>query len=445
MPTNATGQASDSFKEFVEKVWEKTGKSKEEFLRLFSVESGNFEQRALYSHLAELSDIIEESEWSEAEKANAADVITMRAFGYGDSDEYDRRTRNYNEKDRYRPANMPCITFPRKTFNIVGARTSRGKTSFLVSLSLDIIERTDRQCVFLTHEETWEQVETRFIGAMLFEKARETGKCAALKSANILSLIAGYLRHPESCRLYKEIREARERFRSLEQAGRLRLYDMKNRRIDEVEQLCRAYQGAFVLVDYATKIRARRELSNSSRLDQYNDIADSLENLAAFRDLTVICGAQVRRADSKIATDSDYPDLLNDTQLKECGRLEEEANTIIFLGKNTKQKRNMGIPGHDMGEPVYFWKIIKNRGGKGVNNAYLFDTTGGAMGYSYMKSRETPIRADGLTNKEECKLGSDEEREAERDIAEEAEPQDARIAEGRGISALERLITGNNR
>lgn len=408
MPTNATGQASDSFKEFVEKVWEKTGKSKEEFLSLFSVESGNFEQRALYSHLAELSDIIEESEWSEQEKRAAAQALTRAAFAYQSDDDFELAELAFSEADLYRPANMPHVIFPRKSFNVIGARTSRGKTTFAVSLALDALERTDRQCVFLTLEETWEQIRARIYNAFLFAEARQTGDYTAVNTKRPQAQLAGFFRHPDTCRNYAKIRRVRERIRAYEQEGRLQVYDMGRRAIGDIELVCNAYGGAIVIIDYVTKIRASADYAQS-RLDGFNDIADRLEELAKSSDLTIIAGAQLRRSDGRIAADSDTPDVLNDTMLKECGKFEEVANTIVFLGRNTAQSENLGIPGHDMGEPVYFWKIIKNRGGRGVNQSYLFDTTAGSMGYSYMKSLAEPCRADRLSNKGGCRLKDEAE------------------------------------
>ena len=408
---------NNDFSAFVEARWSslpQAEKTAGAFAQAFSVAGGAFRNAAdMKARLKELCALIDDCDWADAERQSALQAVTRGAFGYKSDDDFEQAEKAFDEADLYRPANMPFIAFKKKTFNVIGARTSRGKTTFAVSLLCDALERTDRQCVFVTLEETWEEIYARIYNAFLFSRARKTGDYAAANARHPKAQLAAFFRHPDSCHHRATLQRVRERIRACEAAGRLQVYDLSGRDIGDVETVCGAYPGAIVIIDYVTKIRPSERYAQSSRLDGYNDIADRLEELAKQSDLTIIAAAQVRRPDGRVAADSDTPDTFNDTQLKECGKLEETANTIVFIGRNTAQKDNMGIPGHDKGEAVYFWKIIKNRGGRGVNQSYLFNTTAGAMGYSYMEGLKEPVCANGLTNKEGCRLKGDSDEDAQ--------------------------------
>lgn len=422
---------TNDFNAFVEAQWNalpSSEKTAQAFIQAFSVAGGAFRRAAdMKARLKELYALIEESEWPDADKRAALQAVTRGAFAYKSDDDFERAEKDFNEADLYRPANMPFIAFKKKTFNVIGARTSRGKTTFAVSLLHDALERTERQVVFITLEETWEEIYTRIYNAFLFARARKTGDYTAVNSQNPKAQLAAFFRHPDTCHHRDKLQRARERIRAYEAAGRLQVYDLAGRDIADVETVCRAYPGAIVILDYVTKIRASERAAQMSRLDGYNEIADRLEELAKQSDLTIVAAAQVKRPDGRVATDSDTPDTFNDTQLKECGKLEETANTVIFIGRNTAQANNMSIPGHDKEEAVYFWKIIKNRGGRGVNQSYLFNTTAGSMGYSYMEGLKEPVCANKLTNKDGCLLKSDSDEAAQ---AEPTEPQGGGGASG---------------
>lgn len=420
MKENASAQANgqDNFKEFVENRWEKSGKTPSDFMQLFSVKSGNFERKELEANLNALFDIIEEMDWSEGDRKLSARAVTKDAFGYENDDDYAEIKRNYNEKDFYTPQGMPHAVFGKQTFNVIGARTGRGKTALSITIMLDMLENTDRDVVFLTFEDTFEQARDKIYLAMLFEDSLKSGNFLPVQKGNrTKAMLAQFFKYPQDCRFYKELSRVRKRFRAYEESGRLQVYDFTNKNICAVEKLCRGgNQGAFVILDYITKIKPRPCYA-TSRLDGYDDIATTLEELAKTRGLTIIAGAQLRRQDNKVATDSDTPDSLNDTMLKESGRIEEVASTVIFLGRNSAQKNNANVAGHDKGESVFFWKLIKSRDSGAINNAYLFDTRQGSMGYSYMGRFAKPIRADNLSNNKDgkCEIGKAQEEREEND------------------------------
>ena len=290
---------------------------------------------------------------------------------------------------------MKDIIFQHGTFNLIAARPSRGKTTLAVSLLLDAIEnenlkKNNTPAIFLTFEESNKQIYTRIFNNLLFTNARKTNATKHIETKRPRLQLWNILKDPNNPdfegRAYY-VESVKDKVLELERSGRLQVIDFAGKNINAIENLLTFNKNAVVFIDYVQLIRPDPTKTNFNTLDGYNDISKRLVDAAKANNQIIIGAAQLRRL-GEGASDSDTPENLNDTQLKDCGQFEQDANTIIALGRNTAYNEQEQAE-HDKGEPLYFWKLLKNRDGGGVNKSYLFDTSNLSIGFSFLHSTET--------------------------------------------------------
>lgn len=386
--------------------WEKLSKEKKTpsyFAQVFSVEGGGFdniaELKAVYPKIEKL---IEGQKWDQAEKdaltVNFIQTITpelKKDFTPYNVESFINEVKTFDPSKEYEPAGMKDIIFQHGTFNLIAARPSRGKTTLAVSLLLDAIEnanlkKNNTPAVFLTFEESNKQIYTRIFNNLLFANARKTNETKQIETKRPRLQLWNILKDPNNPdfegRAYY-VETVKNKVLELEKSGRLQVIDFAGKNINAIENLLTFNKNAVVFIDYVQLIRPDPTKTNFNTLDGYNDISKRLVDAAKANNQIIIGAAQLRRL-GEGASDSDNPENLNDTQLKDCGQFEQDANTIIALGRNTAYK-DKDQAEHDKGEPLYFWKLLKNRDGGGVNKSYLFDTSNLSIGFSFLHSTET--------------------------------------------------------
>lgn len=386
--------------------WEKLSKEKRTpsyFAQLFSVEGGGFdniaELKAVYPNIEKL---IAGQSWDQAEKDtlknNFIQTITpelKKDFTPYNVESFINEVKTFDPSKEFNPTGMKDIIFQHGTFNLIAARPSRGKTTLAVSLLLDAIEnanlkKNDTPAVFLTFEESNKQIYTRIFNNLLFANARKAKATNQIATKRPRLQLWNILKDPNNPdyegRAYY-VESVKSKVLELEKSGRLQVIDFAGKNINAIENLLTFNKNAVVFIDYVQLIRPDPTKTNFNTLDGYNDISKRLVDAAKANNQIIIGAAQLRRL-GEGASDSDNPENLNDTQLKDCGQFEQDANTIIALGRNTAYNEQEQAE-KDKGEPLYFWKLLKNRDGGGVNKSYLFDTSNLSIGFSFLHSTET--------------------------------------------------------
>lgn len=316
-------------------------------------------------------------------------------------DTFIKDVKDFDPSKEFAPEGMENVIFQHGTFNLIAARPSRGKTTLAISLLTDALnnanlKKQNTPVLFLTFEESNKQIYTRIFNNLLFRNALKSGTVKQIQSKRPRLQLWDTLKDPgkpdnETMAYYTE--QVKNQVIEYEQSRRLQVIDCGGKTISAIENLLTFNKNAVVFIDYATLIR-QDAAESTTRYEDFADISVRLVESAKTNNQIIIAAAQLRRL-GEGATDSDIPETLNDTQLKDCGQFEQDANTIIALGRNTSFKDKEQAE-HDQGEPLYFWKLLKNRDGGGVNKSYLFDTKNLSMGFSLLQSTDTP--ADFLDN-----------------------------------------------
>ena len=389
--------------------WNKLSKEQKTpsyFEQLFT---GGFENAAeLKAVYLQIEKLIAGQDWEQSEKNKLTqDFIhaivpeLKKDFTPYNVESFLKDVNDYDPSKEYEPTGMKNIIFQHGTFNLIAARPSRGKTTLAVSLLLDAIESESRKknntpALFLTFEESNKQIYTRIFNNLLFSEARKAGAVGQIACDLPRKQLWNTLKNLGNKKLletpeFKEralcVDAVKNNVSKLEKSGRLQVIDFAGKSINAIERLLTFYRDAIVFIDYVQLIRPDPKKTNYTTLDGYNDISKRLVDAAKENNQIIIGAAQLRRF-GEGASDSDSPGNLNDTQLKDCGQFEQDANTIIALGRNT-EKKDEKHPEHDTGEPLYFWKILKNRDGGGVNKSYLFDTSDKSIAFSFLLSTDT--------------------------------------------------------
>lgn len=373
------------------------------FAQLFSIESGGFDNKAELKELyPKIEKLIIEQNWTQQEKnaltVNFIQTITpelKKDFTPYNVESFINEVKTFDPSKEFEPTGMKDIIFQHGTFNLIAARPSRGKTTLAVSLLLDAIEnenlkKNNTPAIFLTFEESNKQIYTRIFNNLLFTNARKTNATKHIETKRPRLQLWNILKDPNNPdfegRAYY-VESVKDKVLELERSGRLQVIDFAGKNINAIENLLTFNKNAVVFIDYVQLIRPDPTKTNFNTLDGYNDISKRLVDAAKANNQIIIGAAQLRRL-GEGASDSDNPENLNDTQLKDCGQFEQDANTIIALGRNTAYNEQEQAE-HDKGEPLYFWKLLKNRDGGGVNKSYLFDTSNLSIGFSFLHSTET--------------------------------------------------------
>lgn len=393
------------------------------FAQLFSIEDGGFDNKAELKELyPKIEKLIIEQDWTQQEKnaltVNFIQTITpelKKDFTPYNVESFINEVKTFDPSKEFEPTGMKDIIFQHGTFNLIAARPSRGKTTLAVSLLLDAIEnenlkKNNTPAIFLTFEESNKQIYTRIFNNLLFTNARKTNATKHIETKRPRLQLWNILKDPNNPdfegRAYY-VESVKDKVLELERSGRLQVIDFAGKNINAIENLLTFNKNAVVFIDYVQLIRPDPTKTNFNTLDGYNDISKRLVDAAKANNQIIIGAAQLRRL-GEGASDSDNPENLNDTQLKDCGQFEQDANTIIALGRNTAYNEQEQAE-HDKGEPLYFWKLLKNRDGGGVNKSYLFDTSNLSIGFSFLHSTETDAaflnkaKKDKNTNTEQKK------------------------------------------
>lgn len=200
--------------------------------------------------------------------------------------------------------------FQNKAIYYIGARTSMGKTTFLINLMTNMFaNRPDEAIGLFTLEQP---------GDIFYKK--------------IVSFLAGveFTRVQDGLLTEKEFERILECDKTANKFP-LHLVDEPNLKISKLRmrarKLKKEHDIKILFIDYLTMIRADGHF-NSKHLE-VNEISKNLQHLARELDIPIICLAQLNREAAKLNNGTPVRPTL--TSFRESGSIEEDADGCILL------------------------------------------------------------------------------------------------------------------
>lgn len=317
--------------------------------------------------------------------------------------------RYITKSEGYRPDILEGLIFPYGTISYIGARTSRGKTTAMVSLAIDALKQ-HRRVIFVTLEEPIPKIHRKLIMCQAYLKANEHDREALLaekhnpysskegtpvtaynalldiwannSTPNVSPFNSGLI-FPEA------ITSAWEYIRKRYNDKRLSIYDatVHCNRNSIRDRLLKANEGDIVLFDYIQRTHGAEGEETDTDIMRIRKASDMLIEVSQARKCIVIAGAQFNRSSTGTNSGKETKDdTFSESSFKDCGDIEQDATIAIGIGWN--KDRNGHVDSDNR-----FYEVLKNREGGGVGKRFDLNFRGA---YSYMASKgERSKQADG--------------------------------------------------
>jgi len=224
----------------------------------------------------------------------------------------------YESLDRY--FSIPC-----NTLSIIAGRPSHGKTTMLLNLFINMIERyKERAFFFFSYEETKKQLAPKIISILsdtiiAFDKYNQN-----------LNQLINYIKGDNNG--FKDINKAMSKFDQYVTEGRLWIID-EPLFIDDLgyhlSNLKEKFNVGAVFIDYIQKVKIRNNFG--TRQLELQKISEILLETAKELSIPIILGAQLGR-------DKNQKDKVNLDNLRESGDIEQDANLVLGLYNYSKEK-----------------------------------------------------------------------------------------------------------
>jgi DNA primase catalytic core len=278
------------------------------------------------------------------------------------------------------------IGFTPGAISLIAGRPSHGKTTFLFNLLLQMSSLyRDKTFYFFTYEEPVKNISVKLLNRLIdTDLSGYFREIKDLPKPTNYEFLKAYIRAGRTD--IKQIEEGKRKLQELIDSQRIRLID-RNYSVEELSSLIaylnkRERIGA-VFIDYIQRMNTERKTQD--KRTEIAHISDQVLQIAKDSGLPIILGAQLNRA-----TDT-KPKLEN---LKEAGNLEEDANTVLSVYNESREKEETseGDSYSGIREVELEIKALKNREGE-VNKAakLIFDRWTGVIkessssGISYFK------------------------------------------------------------
>jgi DNA primase/KaiC/GvpD/RAD55 family RecA-like ATPase len=261
------------------------------------------------------------------------------------------------------------VGFTPGAITLVAGRPSHGKTTFMFNLLLQMSGRYQGETFYLfTYEEPVKNISIKLLNRLTatdlsgyFRDVRD------LPTPTNYEFIKSYIRARRTD--IPQVEEGKRLLRDLIDSQRLKVID-RNYSVEELASLIPYLQkkeriGA-LFIDYIQRMRTERRTQD--KRTEIAHISDSVLQIAKESGLPITLGAQLNRAtqDSK----EGKPRLEN---LKEAGNLEEDANTVLSVYNESREKGETaeGETYQGMREVDLEIKALKNREGEVNQTATL--------------------------------------------------------------------------
>ena len=268
---------------------------------------------------------------------------------------------DYLEDEKHEPAGLrtgydnldKIITIPSGGLTIIAGRPGHGKTTLMLNLMLNQIDRPENQgkaFFFISYEQPKKQLMRRLV---------------MMKSGHIIDEHQTDMNYQDFGRALKfggdhaKINEALAALGGYIQAERLALIDHPYF-VDELAGMLKKWAGRYqiggVYVDYIQKVKARGGWKEGYLV--LKAISEQFLESAKALKIPIILGAQVNR------TAAESMEKLRLESLREAGDLEQDANLVLGLWNKARGTAD------DTGEPwerdrktTLYIKVLKNRDG----------------------------------------------------------------------------------
>ncbi|MFA7019794.1 MAG: DnaB-like helicase C-terminal domain-containing protein [Sphaerochaetaceae bacterium] len=282
------------------------------------------------------------------------------------------------------------IGFTPGAITLIAGRPSHGKTTFMFNLLLEMSRLyKDESFYFFTYEEPLKNISIKLLNRLIdtdlsgyFREVRD------LSTPTNYEFIKSYIKARRTD--ISQIEEGKKQLQELIDSQRIKVID-RNYSVEELSSLI-AYLNkrekiGGVFIDYIQRMKT--DAKTQDMRTKIAHISDSVLQIAKESGLPIILGAQLNRAtqDSK----GGKPKLEN---LKEAGNLEEDANTVLSVYNESREKdeTSEGDSYKGLREVELEIKALKNREGEVNQTALLtFDKWTGVIknssssGSSYFK------------------------------------------------------------
>ena len=282
------------------------------------------------------------------------------------------------------------VGFTPGAISLIAGRPSHGKTTFMFNLLLEMSRLyQDKSFYFFTYEEPLKNISIKLLNRLIatdlsgyFREVRD------LSTPTNYEFIKSYIKARRTDII--QIEEGKRQLQELIDSQRIKVVD-RNYSVEELSSLI-AYLNkreriGGLFIDYIQRMKT--DAKTQDMRTKIAHISDSVLQIAKESGLPIILGAQLNRAtqDSK----GGKPKLEN---LKEAGNLEEDANTVLSVYNESREKEETseGESYKELREVELEIKALKNREGEVNQTALLsFDKWTGVIknssssGSSYFK------------------------------------------------------------
>jgi DNA primase catalytic core len=273
--------------------------------------------------------------------------------------------------------NQERLFLPAGAISVFAAPTSHGKTTLLINLALNVVQKyPDKSFHFFSYEE---DIDSILISALNVYINKEL-------SVNNRAFIRSYFEgNPEkiNSHLFEFFVEKKEAFyKELIDTGRLHIHNENcdsATLIDAIRYLKKNGKIGGVFIDYIQLLKLPKgEHKTYSRQEELKEICLSLNAIAVETRLPVIVGAQFNREVNNLLK-------LHACKIGEAGDIERVANLIVGFWNNhfapvcTESEANE-IGGKDLAKNTLYVMVLKNRYGRvGVEDVLLFNGNTGKI------------------------------------------------------------------
>ena len=266
------------------------------------------------------------------------------------------------------------IGFTPGAITLIAGRPSHGKTTFMFNLLLEMSKLyKDESFYFFTYEEPVKNISVKLLNRLVAtDLSQYYREIKDLSKPTNYEFLKSYIKARRTDIDF--IEEGKKQLQELIDSQRIRIID-KNYSVEELYNLIsyinKKERIGGVFIDYIQRMRTDRRTQD--KRTEIAHISDQVLQIAKDTGLPLILGAQLNRnANSK-------PTLEN---LKEAGNLEEDANTVLSIYNESREKdetaEGKAIKG--LREVDLEIKALKNREGEVNQTATLiFDKYTGVI------------------------------------------------------------------
>ena len=258
----------------------------------------------------DLQEILEEH------RKPVADIPTQYAF--------------YHRGDKTNPIRF---NLPSGALTVVGGVMNHGKSKVLQSLTLDVIENTDKDVLYLTYEESKRDVYDQFLNAFADMDL----------SANNRRTIKSYLHDGSRKYFSRDVRMSDDfyTFQFLEKKFNEEIYNKRlilvepqdnylSTLVGIVRSAVRKRNVGAVFVDYVQMLYLENKSKMQARTDEICRILVEIEALAKQYDIPIVLAAQLRRESS------DSPLTIDNQSFADSDWIGRKPHSVLLLWSNQK-------------------------------------------------------------------------------------------------------------